>query len=77
MVNDDILGIPQLQIWQATGGFLIVERVATETGWCLSRKIAITPEEVGAMIAHILTQQTEEVSNEFEEDFEGEEVPVE
>lgn len=77
MVNDDILGIPQIQVWQGTGGFLLVERVATETGWCLSRKIAVTAEEVGAMVVHILTQQSEEVSAEFEEDFEGEEVPVE
>lgn len=27
MVNDDILGIPQIQVWAAAGGFLVVERV--------------------------------------------------
>lgn len=77
MVNDDILGIPQIQVWAATGGFLLVERVAAEHGWVLSRKIAVTPEEAGAMVAHILTKQTEEHSQEFEEDFSGEEVPKE
>ena len=77
MVNDDILGIPQIQVWAGAGGFLLVERVATEQGWCLSRKIAVTPEEVGAMVVHILALQTEEATQEFEDDFKGEEVPKE
>lgn len=77
MVNDDILGIPAIQIWVATGGFLIVEGVNTEDGFCLVRKIAVTAEEAGAMVAHLLAQGHDEVTQEFEDDFKGEEVPVE
>lgn len=77
MINDDILGIPQIQVWAAAGGFLVVERVPTDNGWCLSRKIAVTAEEVGAMVAHILTMQTEEASQEFEDDFKGDPLPTE
>ena len=45
--------------------------------WVLSRKIAITPEEAGAMVAHILTTQGQCDVVEFENDYSGDEVPTE